>query len=346
MPETRTIRYDDGRWCEQEYLGDKLHGRWTVYYANGRKEWERLHENGRKEGYFRRWDTAGRLVEEMWFHLDELHGRWRRWDEAGVEEVVGDFYFGYSRFAFEATRNTEFNSVIKPIYGLKAAQIAHSIDDLVCKLRRPSLRMKKASSNEGVDLLKPGSFWNYVNVLGAGERWPQCQGEPLFPILQINCDEIALSDSPLGEFSFVTLFAVGGTALYRLGEDIVLRAYRRGETLMPADLPCEPLDQPCGLALSDSVDSYPDENDLPPGMVAFLRDNHIHEHVLNQDEKLLSRLGGWPGWLQSGRLSAFDRFAFQVDSLDVENWDCGDCTIHYFFLDAKTGNFSWVQEMC
>jgi hypothetical protein len=56
-------------------------------------------------------------------------------------------------------------------------------------------------------------------------------------------------------------------------------------------------------------------------------------------------LGGWPGWLQNGRLSGFGKFAFQVDSLDVESWDCGDCTIHYFFLnDAK--DFSWYQEMC
>lgn len=51
MPEIRTIRYDDGRWCEQEYVDDKLHGTWTVFYANGQKEWERQHLKGRHEGY-------------------------------------------------------------------------------------------------------------------------------------------------------------------------------------------------------------------------------------------------------------------------------------------------------
>ena len=30
MSEVRIIRYDDGRWCEQQYVGDKLHGTWTV----------------------------------------------------------------------------------------------------------------------------------------------------------------------------------------------------------------------------------------------------------------------------------------------------------------------------
>jgi hypothetical protein len=346
MTELRTRQYDDGRWCEQEYLGDKLNGRWTVFYANGGKEWERLHEKDRKEGYFKRWDRAGRLIEEMWFHLDQLHGRWRKWDKDEAEEIVGDFYFGYPRPAFDSTRNTEFNTLIKPFYGLEPAEFAATIEDFLCRLRRPSLRMRKASANESLDLLKRGSFWNHVNVLGAGERWPQFRGEPLFPMLQINCDEITLSDNPLTEFSFVTLFAVAGTAAQNLGEDIVVRAYRRDELLVPTDLPCEPLGQPCGLVLSDSVDSFPDENDLPPGMVAFLRDENSYEQVLIQDDKLLSRLGGWPGWLQSGRLSAFDRFAIQADSLDIENWDCGDCTIHYFFRDAKTGGFSWVQEMC
>jgi hypothetical protein len=92
--------------------------------------------------------------------------------------------------------------------------------------------------------------------------------------------------------------------------------------------------------------SYPDENDLPPGLKVFLEESGDSEQVLGQDEKLNSRLGGWPGWVQSGRLSGFGKFALQIDSLDVENWDCGDCTIHYFFLNGPEGAFSWCQEMC
>jgi hypothetical protein len=83
----------------------KLHGTWTVFFTNGQKEWERQHRKDRKEGYFRRWDKAGRLIEEPWYHLDELHGQWRRWDEAGREEVVGNFYFGYPRQGFDRTSN-------------------------------------------------------------------------------------------------------------------------------------------------------------------------------------------------------------------------------------------------
>ena len=347
MAEIRTIRYDDGRWCEQQYVDGKLHGTWTVFYVNGQKEWERQHARGRKEGYFRRWDVAGRLIEEQWYHLNELHGRWRRWDEAGQEEIVGDFYFGYPRQAFDRTLNTDFNTLIKPHYGLEPADFAGRIASFPQTLRQKTIRMKK-DTQQSLDLSVRGSFWNHVNVLGAGEDWPCFSGDPLFPILQINCADVTLKNNPLADFSFVTLFAAAGGVLVDFGEDIVVRAYGRDEELVEIEPPCDPLEAPSKLLLADDVISYPDENDLPPGLKEFLEDSGDPEQVLTQEdsEKLNSRLGGWPGWLQSGRLSSFGKFAFQVDSLDVANWGCGDCTIHYFFLDRPSSSFSWVQEMC
>jgi hypothetical protein len=178
------------------------------------------------------------------------------------------------------------------------------------------------------------------------EKWPRHGGRPLFPILQINCADVTLTDNPLARFSFVTLFAAAGDVLGGLGEDIVVRAYGRDERIVRAKPPCDPLDRPGKLSLAEHMVSYPDENDLPPGLKVFLEESGDNEQVLGQEEKLTSRLGGWPGWLQSGRISEFGKFAFQVDSLDVENWDCGDCTIHYFFLNGTAGGFSWCQEMC
>lgn len=61
---------------------------------------------------------------------------------------------------------------------------------------------------------------------------------------------------------------------------------------------------------------------------------------------LRSRLGGWPGWLQSTRIADFDTIAFQVDSLDVAGWSCGDSTMHYFFRSGETGELSWHQDTC
>jgi hypothetical protein len=31
MAEIRTIRYDNGRWCEQQFVDGKLHGTWTDF---------------------------------------------------------------------------------------------------------------------------------------------------------------------------------------------------------------------------------------------------------------------------------------------------------------------------
>jgi len=345
MPEIRTIRYDDGRWCEQEYVDGKLHGRWTVFYANGQKEWERQHVQDRHEGYFRKWDQNGRLVEEMWYHLGVLHGNWKQCNEAGKEEVVGDFHYGYSRAAFERTVNPDFNILLKPYYGLEPADFADQVKTLLPALRKPTLRMKKRKRARP-DLSQAGSFWSHVNVLGVHEEWPTFQGEPLYPILQINCADVTLADNPLAGFSVVTLFSVAGDILHNLGEDIVVRAYRREDKIVLTEPPCEPLEVPRPLAMGKPILSYPDENDMPPGFRVYLEESGDQEQVLHRDEKLNSRLGGWPGWLQDGRVSEYDKFAFQVDSLDVEGWDCGDCTIHYFFLDRQAHGFSWCQEMC
>ena len=343
--ETRTIRYDDGRWCEQQYVDGKLNGTWTVFHADGQREWERQHAADCKEGYFRRWDATGRLIEEQWYHLNELHGLWRRWDEAGREEVIGDFQFGYPRPVFDETVNPDFNQLIKPHYGREPAEFSGEINDLLARMRRKSLQLKKMAM-QGSKLTERGSFWSHVNILAVGEEWPCFRDEPLIPILQLNCAEIALPDNPLAEFSFITLFAIAGDVIGNLGEDIVIRTYRRDDELITIDPPCVPLESPKCLSFVESETLFPDENDLPPGLRLFLKDSTNSELVIGRDDKLNSRLGGWPGWLQSGRLSGFGRFAFQIDSLDVENWECGDCTIHYFFLSESECGFTWVQEMC
>ncbi len=343
MTETRTIRYKDGRWCEQQCVGGKLNGTWTVYYASGQREWERQHVDELKEGYFRRWDATGQLVEEQWYVLDELHGPWKKWDGAGHEIIVGEFYFGYPKQAFQTTVNPDFNELIKPYYGLRLDNILGGINQWIASVRRRSARLKKGSALP--DLAKHGSFWNHVSLLGVGEDWPHFRGSPLYPILQINCAELGGVDTPLSDFAFVTLFAGAGDVLSSLGDDIVIRTYGQKHKLATTYPPCKPLGPPRILTLCDIIDSFPDENDLPPGVRAFLKQSGDKGNVLNQNENLNSRIGGWPGWLQSGRTSSFGKFAFQLDSLDVENWDCGDCTIHYFFLEAE-GRFTWTQEMC
>ena len=155
--------------------------------------------------------------------------------------------------------------------------------------------MKKAKGRKR-DFSTTGSFWNHVNLLGADEEWPEHKGQPLFPILQINCADVTRTDNPLVEFSFVMLFSAAGYVLDGLGKDIVVRAYRRKDSIVPVEPPCEPLDAPSKLLLADDLISYPAKNDLPPGLKVFLEDSGDPEQVLTQEDsdQWNSRLGGWP----------------------------------------------------
>src|SRR5688500_2222881 len=93
------------------------------------------------------------LVEEQWYHLNELHGMWREWDGGGNEEIIGDFYFGYPRQAFEGTANPDFNTLIKPYYGLEPNDFAVGIETLLPKLTGKTIRLNKLAS-KSLDLTK------------------------------------------------------------------------------------------------------------------------------------------------------------------------------------------------
>jgi antitoxin component YwqK of YwqJK toxin-antitoxin module len=78
------IEYPDNGWAEIQYAGDERDGLWTVYRADGSKDWERQYVAGRQSGYERTWDEVGYLIEEKWFLDGLLHGSWRTWDSSGV----------------------------------------------------------------------------------------------------------------------------------------------------------------------------------------------------------------------------------------------------------------------
>ncbi len=338
--EKRTIRYEDGGWAEQSYVDGKLHGCWTVFRPDGRKRWERQYVRGLQEGYQHSWDEAGRLVEAQRYHLDVLHGRWSRWDESGAEELVGEFHFGYRGDSLERAVNPDFNASIRPHYHLEPDAFAGKLDEVLRSLERKTLLMEAVEPTDAPG----GSFFRHVNVLGANEAWPRHRGEPLWPILQIDCADIDAAASPLAGLSFVTVFAAAGDVVEALGSDIIVRAYAPTDPIVAARPP-KAGPPPRGIRFTTAA-CYPDKNDLPPGLVALLERSELADEILHAEAKLRSRVGGWPGWLQSSRISDFDRFAFQIDSLDIDGWDCGDSTIHYFFRDAATGALSWHQEMC
>ena len=92
---TERIDYDNGGWAEIDYLGDQRHGLWTVYYANGQKNWERELVHDRREGWQRSWAEDGTLLEEHGYHLGVPHGPWRYYYSNGVPKSETTFQFGY-----------------------------------------------------------------------------------------------------------------------------------------------------------------------------------------------------------------------------------------------------------
>lgn len=339
-------KYPDGGWCQQDYVNGKLHGLWSVYFPDGSKNWEREYINDRQEGYQRDWDKNGNLIEEQWYHLNELHGIWKKWDKDGVETIIGEFFYGYPKEQFDKINNKEFLDCIKPYFLYDEISAEDQINNFLTSVVKPSLTILQ-SKQLNIDLRKPQSFWAHVNVLGEGESWPYYQGNPLSPILQFCCADIPIDCYLKDKFSYITLFAVPDNVCLELGSDIVIRTYKKQESIKIIDPPLvEKVMEPALVEFSESINWYPDEDDFPPTILSYIEDNYKTHFCLEQDKKLNSRFGGWPGWLQSGRLADKDSFAFQIDSLDFECWDCGDCTIHYFFMDEKDGSFSWEQEMC
>jgi len=81
--QTETIRYDRGRWGEIQTLNGKNHGRWTVFRADGSKDWERFYLNDAQNGPERSWYENGQLEYEREFKDDQLHGSWRAWHRNG-----------------------------------------------------------------------------------------------------------------------------------------------------------------------------------------------------------------------------------------------------------------------
>jgi hypothetical protein len=335
---------EDGVRSETEYVDGKRNGRWTVYYPNGKKNFERQYVNDVQNGYQRDWDENGNLIEEQWYRCGELHGVWKRWDSAGALVDESEFYCGIDKNAFDTSLNSEFERSIRPILEIEPADCGGRIQEILSGFQRKTATLAELPTKK-CDLQIQGSFFNYVNVLGTNESWPVYEGEPLYPILQLRCQDIAMEDNPLAEYSYITVFAAND-CVFNLGEDIVLRMYRRDDPLVSVQRPpCKPLAKPRSIVINSPLASFPCRNDLPPGLKVWMEDDERRWELIKCDGKLNTRIGGWPGWIQSGQIYYLGQFLFQLDSLDVNGWECGGSTVHYFFLNDD-GSITYLNEMC
>lgn len=342
MSVERTVN-DNGCWSEQEYADGKLHGRWTTYYASGKRAWEREYQRGRQEGIERDWDELGNLREEKGYHLGALHGLWRQWDENGVEEVIGDFLFGTEKDFFEKWPPQPHSNQerILPYWKWEPAQFRSQIGEIERNLALPTRRLDRDSSQPFRDEFG-ASYFSYINLLGPNEEWPSFDGIPLIPILQMDCRAIAPLPYFLEGVAFLTMFARQNP--WEFPRDLVIRTYRAGDSVRHVKPPRESIVEPPNLMKIGPVcPSYPDTNDLPVGLRVLLEDEMPESPILKKsDDRFSSRFGGWPAWIQESRVYTYCEFVLQIDRFDAQTLRGGDSAVHYFFFDGK--DWVWASE--
>lgn len=341
--EVKRTDYDDGGWCEQQYVDGKLHGRWTVYYASGRKNWEREYQRDRQEGYERNWDEVGNLREEKWYHLGVLHGPWRKWDANGVEELVGDFLFGDSKESHGKWPPKPHShwELLFPYWMWEPDQFRSQLGAIERVLALPTRRLVRDKSRRLSDEFG-ASYFGYVNLLGVNEEWPAYQNAPMIPLLQVDLRTLDSLPYFLNGVAFLTMFSRPEPMVAKT--DLVIRTYRVDQPLVHARPPAAAVvEKPNFIRIEQPDSSYPDANDLPPGLRALLENELPSSPILARSQhKFSTRIGGWPGWLQWSRVDGYGEFVLQVDSLEIPMLRGGDSAVHHFFHDGAA--WTWGSE--
>ncbi len=338
--------YKDGDWCEIEKRHGKYHGSRIFYNSDGSKRRETYYQNGRQEGADRTWSKEGLLQEEQYFHNGVQHGPWRRRDEQGVMQTLNSLRHGVPEGCWESRRASHFNRFIRPVLDIDQVMDEAQAKTLLERLILPACRLRRGAEVDPNERDR-ASYFGLVNILGAEESWPAFEGRALSPILQIDCDDIPIEGHPLKDYAYVTLFALPDEPCYRFNQDYVLRVYGRDDAVRSVERPEVPLvTKPGKMAFDEIFSDYPDRNDFPAPLRAFLEDRKLDEVYLDNDSNFHTVVGGWPDWLQFSELWHHPEFLFQVDSLDFDDWFWGDIFMLYFFRDPESGELSGETEMC
>src|SRR6185369_6692622 len=89
--------------------------------------------------------------------------------------------------------------------------------------------------------------------------------------------------------------------------------------------------------------SYPDANDLPPGLRVLLEDEIPDSPIIKEHkDRFKSKLGGWPAWLQESGVYCYSELVLQIDRFDVQTLQGGSSAVHYFFFDGT--DWVWASE--
>lgn len=178
-------------------------------------------------------------------------------------------------------------------------------------------------------------------VGSAGESWPQYDGKPMLPILQIRTDEVPLKHHAFVGISLLTLFVSNSLPVYpsKNGEGWLLRGYNRLTSLVPLPMPAIGVDVPRPhqikwLSPSEEGPSWDDAARFDIGEYAELDTEYtagFHKRYKNSGR---TKVGGWPALIQGGLPFSGD-IGFQVGTESKAKWSWGHGGIAYFTRDKR-----------
>jgi hypothetical protein len=336
--------YQDGGWGEFEKKKGKHHGRWRVFFPDGKLMWERHHVNGREHGTSRTWNRQGRLLEEKTYQDNVLHGRWKEWNAKGRLMRDDSFAFG-ERTRVGGRRKAAIgqqNLLLEPFRRRTASQSAPLRDRALKELKLPAVlpvKRKRLGERERVS-----SWIGLVTHAPRGRAWPSQRGEPFVPLLQIRIDELPAVPPGLKGIAFMALLAPANFPVHDGQDELVIWTANSLSGVMPLDVPRHSLrDKPQTLSWKLEPE-YPSGNDLPPGLRAYLEDHAPRSAILRRSAKARTRVGGWPGWLQWTQLSHFGEIILQFDTADVYDWMPNGNPNFFLYKDEKSGKFRTFSE--
>ena len=189
----------------------------------------------------------------------------------------------------------------------------------------------------------PRSSWFGGHGVGLpGERCPQYDGREMFPLIQINVQELPCVPPQLAETALLILFLDTENLPLDQSHGVGwrIREYSSLEDLVPLPAPTKP----------SVVRSFPIRwtlvaNDVP-GWEQFWdlvdfdpTDEDFHKFPYQYKNHQGTKVGGYPSFLQGG--GHVEGFVFQVDSEYKAHWEWIDRGIAYFLKpDQQEWRFS------
>jgi MORN repeat variant len=339
------INYRDGGRGEFAKKAGKNHGSWRVFFPNGRLKIERTFENGRENGISRTWNASGQLIDEKVYQDDALHGHWRIWDDFGVLTQDSEFRFGqhlsFAQINHEPTG--DLNRLLQPYLELTAKTAASAYTRALASLSQSCFEAVPTASMDSVKSLT--SQLGIVTHLPAQKSWPTCSGVPMVPLLQVCASELPTDLKVLQGIAFLAVF---GPAHHPNTDesDLIFVATKSLDELVPI-LPPEGClrRNPKSISWELNEKEYPHRNDLSPGLRAYAEDHEPDSELFSKGAKLTTKVGGWPGWIQSSSIAGHGDLILQIDSCDFDDWDAGDSTIFYCFRRHGSNEIYCLADM-